>query len=549
MVSGGGALMKKFVLGSAALLAVLSSWAMAADMPVQASAPAAVDPWNGFYVGVNGGVATGNSPVTEATSLPGQFTPTFASAVYTHAPIGGLFGAQAGVNWHAAPSWVLGAEADWQWLGQSESICSYACLPSSTPPALLAIADRQALDWLATFRARLGWESPAGSLWYVTGGAAWARVDHAMTVIGTTGFFPGGGAPYTTANANFAQVVPGWTVGAGIETPLYGRWSLKAEYLFVDLRTTENDFTVPLDPLAQAAFPPSTTAVTTSSSSVRDHIFRLGLNYQLGDPLFPAAAPVAPILTKAPPVAAATQQWNGFYGGANGGVVVAHDPTLDTTLFAPSSVPFPVVGQDSFTHSTTGGLLGAQAGYNWRTTPSWVVGVEGDWQWAHKTDSACVSECLMRTLVGVPPAIIIPGLPEGLTDDHTLDWFATARGRVGWVAPNDTLLYATGGLALGRVAETLNLVANPPFYPPGVSGLASFSHVLLGWTAGAGAEIPLWRDWSIKAEYLFIDLGKVRDSFTTALDPFQLPATGQTTATSFSVHEHVARFGLNYHFN
>jgi outer membrane immunogenic protein len=490
---------KDIALCSVVLLAVLSG-----------SAIAAADPWNGFYLGINGGLATANNPTTEATALPGQFTPVFANASYTHAPAGGLFGVQAGVNWRAAPSWVLGAEADWQWLGQSESICTYACLPSSTPPALLSITDQQSLDWLATFRGRLGWVSPGDALWYVTGGAAWARVDHSMTVVGTTGFFPGGGSPYTSASASFSQVVPGWTLGAGVETPLFGRWTFKAEYLFVHLATRENDFTAPLDPFAQAAYPPSTTTVTTSSSSIRDSIFRLGLNYQLGDPFTPASTPVAPILTKAQPIA---------------------------------------TGQDTFTHSTFGPLFGAQAGYNWRAAPSWVVGVEGDWQWAHNTDSACISECLMPTLVGVPPAIIITGLLEGLTDDHRLEWFGTARGRVGWIAPNDTLLYVTGGAAWGRVTETLNLAANAPFFAAGASGIANFSHVLPGWTVGGGAEIPLWRDWSVKVEYLFIDLGKVSDSFTTLLDPIQLPATAQTTTTAFSVHENVARLGLNYHFN
>lgn len=530
--------MKKRLVAGAALLAIVS-----------VSPPAVADPWNGFYLGINGGLATANDPTSEATALPGQFTPTFANAIYSHAPFGGLFGVQAGVNWHAAPSWVLGAEADAQKLWQSETVCTYGCLPASTPPALLAISDQQSLNWLVTVRPRLGWLSPGGSLWYVTGGAAWAQVNQAMTVIGAAGFFPGAGA-FPTASASFTQVIPGWTIGAGIETPLYAGWSLKAEYLFVDLRTTVNGFTAPLGAAAVAAFPPSTTAVTASTSSVRDNIFRLGLNYQFGDPGLPAAAPIVPIITKAPAPAPAVQQWNGFYGGVNAGVAAMRDPTLDTTIFNPAAaVAFPVAGQDSFTHSAAGGLVGAQAGYDWRAARLWVVGLEGDWQWAHQSDTACISECLMPTLAGVPPGFIIPGLLEGLTDAHTLDWFSTARLRFGWVAPNDTLFYVTGGAAIGHVAETLNLVANPPFFAAGASGLASFSHILVGWTVGAGLEIPVWRNWTVKAEYLYVDLGRVTDSFTSALDVFQAPATSQTTTTSFSVHDHVARFGVNYHFN
>jgi outer membrane immunogenic protein len=226
------------------------------------------------------------------------------------------------------------------------------------------------------------------------------------------------------------------------------------------------------------------------------------------------------------------------------------DPTLDTTLFNPAAaVAFPVAGQDTFTHSASGGVVGAQVGYDWRVAPLWVVGLEGDWQWAHQSDTACISECLMPTLVTVPPGIIIPGILEGLTDAHTLNWFSTVRVRFGWVAPNNALLYVTGGAAMGGVTETLNLVANPPFFAAGATGIASFSHVLVGWTAGAGVEIPVWRNWTVKAEYLYVDLDNVTDSFTSALAPAQLPATSQTTTTAFSVHDHIARFGVNYHFN
>jgi outer membrane immunogenic protein len=70
-----------------------------------------------------------------------------------------------------------------------------------------------------------------------------------------------------------------------------------------------------------------------------------------------------------------------------------------------------------------------------------------------------------------------------------------------------------------------------------------------GWTIGAGTEIPVWDRWSVKAEYLYVDLGKINNSFTSALDVFQLPATSQTTSSTFSVHDHIFRLGVNYHFS
>ena len=55
--------------------------------------------------------------------------------------------------------------------------------------------------------------------------------------------------------------------------------------------------------------------------------------------------------------------------------------------------------------------------------------------------------------------------------------------------------------------------------------------------------------WSVKLEYLYVDLGKVNDTFVTALAGLQLPSTGMTAATSFSIHYNIVRGGLNYHFN
>jgi outer membrane immunogenic protein len=63
-------------------------------------------------------------------------------------------------------------------------------------------------------------------------------------------------------------------------------------------------------------------------------------------------------------------------------------------------------------------------------------------------------------------------------------WFSTLRGRFGLPSGN-FLLYATGGLAVGGHHKT---------------------HV--GWTAGAGVELALNHELSVRLEYLYADFGK-----------------------------------------
>jgi outer membrane immunogenic protein len=535
--------MKTPLVGVVGLLVIVSgSAAYGADrsVPPTYKAPPAVvaDPWNGFYVGLNGGGGVARNRTTDTTVLP--IFGVFGADSFNHTPVGAVFGGQIGWNWHAAPSLVLGLEADWQWSNQKETVCVSACLPALGFVGLLSALDEQSVKSFGTVRGRIGWIAPNGALLYATGGAAWARVDETVTLVGTPDLFTVG----TTSGASFSHDKTGWTVGAGVETPLWSNWSVKAEYLYVNLGSVTDSFTSALGPALGG--PAVSSQTTTSSYTVRDHIFRLGVNYHPGGAA--DAADSAPLYYKAAPAyykaapAPVTRGWNGFYAGLNGGRSIGRNPTTDTTVLP--GIAFPVFGGDSFSHAPVGGIFGVQLGWNWQVAPSLVVGVEADWQWSGQKDSVCVSACL-------PPDTLGPALLS-LTDEQSVKWLGTARGRIGWVTPGGSLWYATGGAAWGRVNQTLTLAATTGFFAPGAgtTNAASFSQDRLGWTVGTGVEVPIWSNWSVKAEYLYVDLGSMTNSFTTALDPgFAPPATSQTTSSSYSIRDHIVRVGLNYRFD
>src|SRR5262249_41819057 len=141
----------------------------------------------------------------------------------------------------------VGAEVDWQWSDQKDTVCTYACLPASAPPSLLSITDEQSLKWFGTARARVGLLSQGGSLWYATGGAAWGRIEQTLSLAATPGVFLGANG----SSASFTDNKLGWTIGAGVETPFWDKWSLKAEYLYVNLGRVNHSFSSPLDPRVQ----------------------------------------------------------------------------------------------------------------------------------------------------------------------------------------------------------------------------------------------------------------------------------------------------------
>src|SRR5262245_36113442 len=105
--------MKKLAIVIAAI-ALIGTPAFAADIAVKAAAPspAPVYNWTGWYVGVNGGLAT----QTKASTLTGfnvEFGQVTTTGTTWFSPVGGFGGGQIGYNWQTAP-WVVGLEADIQ---------------------------------------------------------------------------------------------------------------------------------------------------------------------------------------------------------------------------------------------------------------------------------------------------------------------------------------------------------------------------------------------------------------------------------------------------
>lgn len=76
-----------------------------------------------------------------------------------------------------------------------------------------------------------------------------------------------------TQTNSIAAIKPGWTVGAGIETKLWGNWSGRIEYLYMEL-----------DGLGTSVFSLSNgnpaVVLTTTSHEFTDSILRVGLNYE-----------------------------------------------------------------------------------------------------------------------------------------------------------------------------------------------------------------------------------------------------------------------------
>lgn len=242
-----------------------------------------------------------------------------------------------------------------------------------------------------------------------------------------------------------------------------------------------------------------------------------------------ASAADLPRKTVAPVFAAAPVfSWTGFYVGVNGGYSAAQ---FDRTTAVNPAFFNPGLGAITNTFGTrsikadgfTGGL---QGGYNYQIN-SFVVGLEGDFNFvgAKKTLS---------------PEVFSPGNVI-LSSSSKVEWLATIRGRLG-LAFDRFLIYGTGGVAFASVKVT-DQIDFRPNGAPSVGLAGSSSNTRTGYVLGGGVEYAFTNNWTVKAEYLYVDLGKTNYSHGAVTG---VPSSNAELSNKTKLN--IARIGVNYKF-
>ena len=218
-------------------LATVACWGTAAMASDIGLAPATYD-WSGGYVGANAGAGINNSSFKNDYYYAGQNSvDDLTSGLINDLDYSGSAsdtafsaGMLAGYNWEMS-GFVLGAEADFNYLGFSSSkknnvsdVMSQVLAPENTNASDTIDYDS---NWFGTVRARLGYAID-NVLIYGTGGIAYGKMDVTQNLTASNG---SESASWQGSTGGWNM---GWTVGGGVE---YGidRWTLGAEYLYVDL--------------------------------------------------------------------------------------------------------------------------------------------------------------------------------------------------------------------------------------------------------------------------------------------------------------------------
>ena len=216
----------------------------------------------------------------------------------------------------------------------------------------------------------------------------------------------------------------------------------------------------------------------------------------------PAQMPV-----KAPAaVVAERYNWTGVYLGGNAGYGWSRLTGTDLTFGGTTS-------------STVRGFVGGgQIGANYQMG-SIVFGIQGDYDYADLKRNA--------NLAGA-------GFAPGAFVTFKQDFVATLTGRVGF-AFDRVLVYAKGGGAWTR--DKLNAA-------DGLGGTANGSFSRTGWTVGGGAEWAFVGNWSVFAEYDYLNFGSITEI------PTVNPGPGAFAVSSTSVKDtiQIVKAGVNYRF-
>jgi high affinity Mn2+ porin len=221
------------------------------------------------------------------------------------------------------------------------------------------------------------------------------------------------------------------------------------------------------------------------------------------------------------PYAGPAYNWSGFYAGGHLGAAWGNSSWNAGSGIGGSTNLFQKL--DTFDEGGSS-FVGLQGGYNYLLPNRILLGAEVDASFpAWPTLPTGVNP--FGVSIGGSSTFTSPSLGAVSLAETVLS-SGTVRGRVGY-APGQWLLYATGGFAWTYDRQSLTQVSTGNTETPFLWRL--------GWTAGAGVEVPIAPHWTARAEYLFFDYGHNNQPFFAGAQPVN---------SDFMLQE--LRVGVNY---
>jgi outer membrane immunogenic protein len=250
---------KSFLIGVAAAVASLGA-ASAADMPLKAPPPPVPYIWTGCYVGGNVGGGFGQKTFTDVP--PGALIDGLGDGRSFDVSLAGVVGGgQVGCDYQFSSNWVIGVQGNFDATSLRGSGTDFF-LPT------FPLTINANVDSVFAAVVRLGYTPVTNWLFYLEGGAAWARDHYSLTATTTLPVV----IPPTYSS--FSETRTGAVVGAGVEWIFWQNWSAFVQwdhYFF-------GDSNVPFTCTGTSCG--ATTQIVKISQDI--DTFRVGVNFRFG---------------------------------------------------------------------------------------------------------------------------------------------------------------------------------------------------------------------------------------------------------------------------
>jgi outer membrane immunogenic protein len=605
--------MKKLFLSATAIATVMSASAFAADLPSIKSAPVAAPApmWTGFYAGLNSGYGWGLTPGTYTQSA--LFADEYAST-RTSSPSGlgaantgtaminqsgFIGGGQVGYNYQLYNKYLMGLEADIQGAeiggnGYYNGAGATKFLAGNQYENIAGSGQTQAtLNWFGTVRGRFGYLVTPTTLVFATGGLSYGGAsmrNYFSSQIDERSPTRLVYSQILTGNGRASDILVGYNIGGGAEWMFSPNWSLKSEVLYYNLGSMSFSGTG-YSPNVDTGRKDIRSVVNQTTGNFAGIIARAGLNYHLNTDQLTSMSNSASIVESLSPFSSkfdvSQPSWPGFYAGLNSGYgwsghgVQTTSQAADAySLSYDTSEPIPgqrwnaqplnalALANSGWSSVNQSGYLGGlQVGYNYKILNRAIVGIETDLQGSTMNGSGSYSGMgqtyFTRKTGGIQLRKVTYYASNGDLQAG-MNWFGSLRGRLGYLITPSLLAYGTGGLSYGGVYAQTNFISssnNIEVAPTALfgqinnaqmlSGKGQATNSLVGWTAGAGMEWMLLRNWSLKTEALYYDLGSMNLNGNGYTPDSNTEDTYQIVGTNSSIRYNgvIARMGVNYHFD
>ena len=218
--------------------------------------------------------------------------------------------------------------------------------------------------------------------------------------------------------------------------------------------------------------------------------------------------------------------WTGWYFGGQYGYATGYSRWNATQA---GGLGPPLIGSLDLTNPLNGYFGdgsyfgGLQAGYNQRIGTRLVLGGEADVWFPSFTTGLKGAQTFASPLVGQA------------NYQDVVAYSGSMRGRLGYVLDNNWLLYATGGFAFAYDKLQHTQLVGTPVNAASQEG--TFQNGLmwrLGWTLGAGLELPIAPSWTAKVEYQYASFGNSSVGFPAAAQVFNSSLALQTVRVGFN---------------